>query len=254
MKKPSRDLPAQTSQTPGDPIFQEIIALSGEIQANLRKTCRGALMIGLRLLALHKKTGDTDAPGGFRAALEALDGAEIPRSTAYRWLNATSAVLARTQGIDDPSELKIPSEPGKLDWTTAERAIEKAAEGMSLRRLMIGSSATSDESRLDQLITDSELGDPHATSMLEKVAAGELTLVQAIRAAAGAKATKHKARHDPVYLDIDGITGRLKGLFPKCIVTLANTFARWDELDESARNEAKKAWKTLALNIPKELR
>jgi hypothetical protein len=106
---------------------------------------------------------------------------------------------------------------------------------------------------MDSLITASESGDPNADAILDRVAKGELTLVQAIRALGGS-ITKDKERHDPVYLDIDGATGRLTGLFPKCVITLNNTFARWSELDESARAEAKKAWKALAANLPKDLR
>lgn len=235
-------------------MIQEILKIADEVTVLIQRSCHGALRIGLRLLALHKRTGDTDAPGGFRAALEAVEIAQISRPTAYRWLNAASSVLAKSQGITDPSDLRIPLDPGTPEWIAAEKALEAAAQGMTIRRLLVGSSATGDESRLETLISDSEAGDPHATAMLEKVASGELTLVQAIRAAAGAKATKEKARHDPIYLDIDGATGRLKGLFPRCIITLANTFARWEDLDEAARSEAKKAWKSLAINIPKELR
>lgn len=251
LKKPARD---HSAKAPQDPMISEILQIADEVTVLIHRSCHGALRIGLRLLALHKRTGDTDAPGGFRAALEAVEHIQISRPTAYRWLNAASGVLAKHQGITDPSDLRIPTDPETPEWKTAEKAMESAAKGMSIRRLLVGSSAIGDESRLETLISDSEAGDPHATAMLEKVASGELTLVQAIRAAAGAKATKEKARHDPVYLDIDGTTGRLKGLFPRCIITLANTFARWEDLDEAARSEAKKAWKSLAINIPKELR
>lgn len=240
------------------PMLREIDELCTEVEASMRTSIATALRIGFRLLYLHRQSGEDDAPGGFRAALERMEG-RVPRSTAYRWLNACAAVIAKSQdlllpdGSFDPAEIKLP-EPSTPAWAKIEKALTESTKGMSLRRLLIGSSATGDESRMDSLITASEGGDPHATEMLEKVASGELTLVQAIRAAAGAAATKNKERHDPVYLDIDGTTGRLKGLFPKCVVTLANTFARWNDLDEAARNEAKKAWKQLALNIPKELR
>jgi hypothetical protein len=235
-------------------MINEIVTISLESATHLRHSCVSALRVGLRLICLHKKTGDSDAPGGFRAALDAIEGLDISRSTAYRWINAASLVLARAQGETDVTELRIPTERGSDEWTEAESILENAANGMSLRRLMLGSAATGDESRMHSLITDAEAGDPHAAAMLDKVAAGEITLVQAIRAAAGAKATKGKERHDPIYLDIDGHTGQLRGLFPKCLVTLANTFARWDSLDESARAEARKSWKALAVNLPKDLR
>lgn len=239
-------------------MFREIDELCTEVELSMRTSIATALRIGMRLLYLHRQTGEDDSPGGFRAALERMQD-RVPRSTAYRWLNASAAVIAKAQdlvlsdGSFDPAEIKLP-EPATPAWLKIEKALTDSTKGMSLRRLLIGSSATSDESRMDSLITAAEAGDHHATAVLEKVASGELTLVQAIRAAAGAAATKDKQRHDPVYLDIDGTTGQLKGLFPKCIVTLANTFNRWEDLDEAARNEAKKAWKTLVISIPKELR
>ncbi len=239
-------------------MFREIDELCAEVELSMRTSIATALRIGLRLLYLHRQTGEDDAPGGFRAALERMQD-RVPRSTAYRWLNASAAVIAKAQdivlsdGSFDPSEIKLP-EPATPAWLKIEKALTESTKGMSLRRLLIGSSATSDESRMESLIAAAEAGDPHATAMLDAVAAGKLTLVQAIRAAAGAAATKDKERHDPIYLDIDGTTGRLKGLFPKCVITLANTFARWDDLDEAARTEAKKAWKALVISIPKELR
>lgn len=240
------------------PMLREIDDLYAECEQHMRASISSALLIGMRLLWLHRQTGETDAPGGFRAALKSLSDRVAP-STAYRWLNAASNTIAKAQdilaedGSYDPAEIQLP-EPGSKEWSHLEAAISASTKGMSLRRLLIGSSAISDESRLETLITQSEAGDPHATSMLDKVAAGELTLVQAIRAAAGAVATKGKERQDPIYLDIDGTTGQPKGLFPKCMVTLANTFARWETLDEAARGAAKKSWKELVTHLPKELR
>jgi hypothetical protein len=240
------------------PMLREIDALTDELVISLRTSVDLALRIGLRLLHLYRETGENEAPGGFKAALESMDK-RVNRSTAYRWLNAATATIARHQEITaadgsfDPDEVTLPA-PGTREWLALEKALTKAAQGTSLRRLLIGSAATGDESRMDELITRSEAGDPHAEAMLDKVAKGELTLVQAIRAAAGAKATKNKERRDPVYLDIDGATGQPIGLFPKCLVTLSNTFAHWEELDESARAEARKAWKALVSKLPDDLR
>jgi len=89
--------------------------------------------------------------------------------------------------------------------------------------------------------------------IIEQVSAGKLTLVQAVRALGG-KVTKEKHRTDPVYLDIDGRTGQPTGLFPKCLVTIANTFSRWENLDESARREVRAAWKEVVSKLPKDLR
>lgn len=251
----SRGIAAKPSQD--SPVIQEIDDLTDQLTTSMRASVDLALRIGFRLLHLYRTT-DPDAPGGFSGALARITD-RVARPTAYRWMNAASNVLANHQcicapdGSFAPDDLSLP-EPGTTQWTKVEKVLSDHAKGTSLRRLLIGSSATGDESRLDELITRTEAGDHHATAMLDKVAAGELTLVQAIRAASGAAATKNKERHDPIYLDIDGTTGQLKGLFPRCVITLSNTFARWDDLDEAARTEARKVWKTLAIHIPKELR
>jgi hypothetical protein len=245
LKKPNEQVP---------PAIQEILTLAAESQVHLRMSCHLALKIGLRLLHLHKTIGDNESPGGFRAAVDALYGQQIPRSTAYRWLNGAAAVLARHQGIEEGEAPALPTDPGTAEWAETEAILEAAAAGMSIRRLTIGAPAAGDEARLDALIQRTEAGDPHAEEMLDKVAKGELTLVQAIRAQAGATATKEKARKDPVYLDLSGTTGEPIGLFPKCLITLANTFDRWDRLDEDARRAAKSAWKATIAKLPKELR
>lgn len=236
------------------PMIQDILNMAGSAREHLRNSCRLSLMIGLRLLVIHKTVGDNDLPGGFRAAVDALYGNHIPRSTAYRWFNAAAAVLARHQGIEEGEAPALPTDPGTAEWAETEAILEAAAAGMSIRRLTIGAPAAGDEARLDALIQRTEAGDPHAEEMLDKVAKGELTLVQAIRAQAGATATKEKARKDPVYLDLSGTTGEPIGLFPKCLITLANTFDRWDRLDEDARRAAKSAWKATIAKLPKELR
>ena len=260
MKSPlvTRAAALRESSANHSPILREIDEIYVDLAHHMRTAVGSALRIGLRLLFLHRETGEAESPGGFRAALTALSD-RVPPSTAYRWINAASATIAREQGIIDssgsfdPDEIHLPT-PGSKEWIKLEKQLTDTTQGMSIRRLLIGSSATSEESRMDSLISAAENGDPHADEILDRVAKGELTLVQAIRALGGASSTKDKERHDPIYLNIDGATGRLTGLFPKCVVTLANTFARWGDLDESARSEAKKVWKTLALNIPKELR
>lgn len=253
LTKPAREDAANTS-----PIIREIDQLADDLAISLRTSVDLALRIGLRLVHLYRETRENDVPGGFKSALEHIS-TRVPRSTAYRWINATTAVLARHQdilaadGSFDPEEVAIPA-PGSKDWQKCEAVLTEHAAGTSMRRLLLGSAATGDESRLDELITRTESGDPHAETMLEKVAAGELTLVQAIRAAAGAAATKNKERRDPVYLDIDGATGQPIGLFPRCLITLGNTFAHWSDIDEAARAEARKAWKALVSKLPDDLR
>lgn len=235
-------------------LITEIITLSDDIKSHLRQSCCGALLVGLRLLALHRHTGDADTPGGFSAALAAMGERHVSRSTAYRWMNAASMVLCRAHDLSDVSDLHLPNSSNQ-EWNNLETVLTTASNGMSLRRLSIGwQEPTSDEARLDRLQTSEESGDPSATDMLEKVSRGELTLAQAIRGATGSLATKDKGRRDPVYLDLDSTTGQPVGLVPKCLVTLSNAFRVWDDLDESACISIRAAWKALVANLPVSLR
>lgn len=255
LAKPPSTPRGASAITPQDStIIAEINTLTGELAVAMKASVGLALRIGLRLIVLHREVG----PANFTDALDSITP-RVPRATAYRWVNAASLVIAKHQDICDhdgtyePEELDIPAS-GSAEWKALEAALTTYAQGTSLRRLLLGSAATSDESRQDTLISAAEAGDPHAEAMLDKVAAGQLTLVQAIRAQAGAAATKDKQRTDPIYLDLDGATGQPRGLFPRCLITLSNTFDHWEEFDESARNQARSAWKALVAKLPKELR
>lgn len=238
------------------PMILEITQLCDEVAQDMRRSVAGALKIGLRLIWLHHHVGEINSPGGFRAAIDAMehraDG--ISRSTAYRWLNAASLVIAEHQGLTsaEAENIKIP-EPCTPAWDKLEKVMVEKTQGMSLRRLLIGSATIGEESRFDTLITAEESGDKNATAILDQVAEGKLTLVQAIRALGGMK-SKEKHRNDAVYLDLDGRTGQPTGLFPKCLITIANTFNKWDELDEAARKAVKASWKEVVSKLPKELR
>lgn len=250
-KKTSRKIIADAP-----PEFRDLDALCSQLKTSIATAVDRALRIGLHLLCIHRASGEGAT---FAAALERIEGHHIPRSTAYRWINATGRFLARHQNISDDSgnfneeDLKLPT-PGTLPFTAIERAIETYAATSSMRRLMLGSAATSEESRFDALINASEQGDHLADEILDRVAKGELTLVQAIRARAGAAACKGKTRKDPCYLDIDGTTGEAKGLFVRSLITLSNTFDHWESLDETAKGKAKSAWKALVTKLPQELR
>lgn len=249
--------PARKDLAADPQILREIGELCGELAAAVQTSVDRALRIGLRLLIIYRDSHGEE--GGFRAALECVEGFRVPRSTAYRWINAAGRFLARHQQITDESgnfleeDLLLPK-PGTREFTEVETAIRKYAATSSMRRLMLGSAATSEESRYDTLISASEEGDQLADEILDKIAAGQLTLVQAIRAKAGSAATKGKERRDPCYLDIDGQTGEAKGLFVRSLITLSNTFDHWSELDETARSKAKSAWKALVTKLPSELR
>ncbi len=234
------------------PIIIEITELCEEVATGMRRSIAGALKIGLRLMWLHNQVALMDQPGGFRSALVAIEGHDVPRSTAYRWINAAAALIMKHQGVPDATDITLP-EPCTPAWDKLEKILVEQTKGMSIRRLLIGSANKGEEDRLDNLITQDEAGDKNATAILEQVAEGKLTLVQAIRALGGMK-SKEKTRTDPVYLDLDGRTGQPTGLFPKCLVTIANTFNRWDELDEAARKSVKASWKEVVSKLPKELR
>lgn len=251
------------SRTPGkaaaeeSPDLREFDQLCIELKENMANAVERALRIGLHLLVMHQTSGPED--GGFKAALQRIEHHQFPRSTAYRWINATGRFVAQHQEVCEENgdykleHLRIPKS-GSAEFKSIEKAMASYAKTSSLRRLMLGSAATGEESRMDALITAAEQGDTIADEILDKVAKGELTLVQAIRARAGAAHTKGKERHDPVYLDVDGTTGEAKGLFVRSLITLSNTFDKWDTLDETARHKAKGAWKALVAKLPKELR
>lgn len=253
-KKPPASAPRSTAlKTAGkqSPVVAEIVTLANEAHGHLRRATFACLRIGLRLLVIHRE--ERDKPGGFRAALDALEGCKVPAGTAYRWINAAGAAVCLAQELPHIEEIEIP-DIGCKEWQKLEAKIEKITEGLSLRRLIIGSAAVGEESRLDSLIHHAEQGDTHADEILEEVAKGKLTLVQAIRKLAGQQATKGKERKDPVYLEIDGTNGEPKGLFVKSMATIVNTFTRWDLLDPTARSKAKASWKELVAILPKDLR
>ena len=253
--KPALKPAARAASKTAKPLMiTELESLADEMHDSLRKSCFCALKVGLRLIHLHNTTAESDEPGGFKAALVAIQGKEIVRSTAYRWINAAAAAVMKIQSVKSPDAILLP-EPNSKAWNKLEADLEVSTRGISLRRLTLGSAdSSSDEARLDKLITASEDGDKIAEEYLEKIAAGEMTLVQAIRAQAGAVATKDKTRKDPVYLDIDGTTGQPVGLFPKCLITLSRAFASWDQLDETARKAVKASWKAFIVSVPRDLR
>jgi hypothetical protein len=109
-------------RTAPDPAIAEILKMAEEIQKHLRQGCSLAIRVGIRLMHIHTATGESEEPGGFRAALEALDGVDIPRSTAYRWINAASAAVMRLQSIEDPSLIELPK-PGSKSWEALEKKL-----------------------------------------------------------------------------------------------------------------------------------
>jgi hypothetical protein len=226
---------------------------SAEIAA--RKGCQEALLAGMRLIWLHQNTSAQGSrndivPRGTKSGFEgALEKIGLPKRTAYRWINATYAAAERI-GILQGS---FP-EPGTPNWKGLENGLSNVAAGMSLRRLVIGCSApNSDDQRQDELITRAEAGDLNAEHVLELISAGKLTLVQAMRAAAGALATKGKERKDPVYLDFDVESKTATGLIPKAFITLQNGFKGWDDYSPAAKTALRNEWHATRQAMPDDL-
>jgi hypothetical protein len=179
--------------------------------------------------------------------LAALDRIGISKSTAYRWMTGAENVAEEVLGLDP----KAFPEPDSEEWGMLETAITEHVRGLSLRRLVIGGSENgSEDQRQEELISRSETGDSEALKALERIASGELTLVQAIRAASGALATKGKERTDPVYLKFDTKKEALTGLFVKSLTTLENAFSRWNTLPLAERRAGRDAWLELNEKIP----
>lgn len=235
-------------------LIEEARGFAAEATRHMQSACSAALMVGIRLMYIHQSSisngGNGSAGSGFQQALGSLG---VARRTAYRWLNASAHVLARHFDLAEDQQYDLPK-PGSAAWKKAEKVLTDAAAGMTLNRLQLGAGSQGETHRLDELITRAEDGDLAAEEALDKVEKGELTLVQAIRAAAGAAATKGRARKEAVYLDLDGTNGRPRGLFFKSVVTLSNTFARWSEAPEPARRLAREAWRELVAHLPAELR
>lgn len=260
---PVRPAPPVEYITPTEYALRQAATEATAATEALRKSCAHALVCGLSLAWLHQNSAD---PTGGQSNLKqgtttvvnagenegfkyALEQTGVQSRTAYRWINAAANALAR-----ESLDIHDMPEPGSDEWEKWTATLRAAGEGMSLRRLMLGMvKLGTEEARLDELIDRSEQDDHAATAALEAVAEGKFTLVQAMRAAAGAAATAGKERRDPVYLALDGRTGQLHGLLPKALITVNNAFSRWQDLDEPARRAVRSAWIELVSHLPQEL-
>jgi hypothetical protein len=241
-------------------------------QAALRKGCEHALLTGIRLIWLHTQSvsmgGDRRSISVPRDTLKkGFDGAcaeiGIPTRTAYRWMDATHKACVRAtlicEGDDITAELP---EPGTARWESWEKSLKAIAQGMSLNRLMLGNSRPStEEHRFDELISADEEGRGRAADLLQGVAEGKYTLVQAVRALGSLEAYDRlraeggeKVRKDPVYLRMDGETGALGGLFVTSLSTIRNTFSCWEETPAPARRAARALWLEVVAAMPADLK
>lgn len=266
----------KTMHPPADALYDVMISQVTEhytaAESALRKGCEHALLAGLRLIWLHCDSVDM---GGDRKSIsvsretlkKGFDGAlqkiGMPRPTAYRWMNATRAAAIRATLLftDDDLAGELPV-PGTPRWDNWESELRKVAQGMSLNRLMLGTSkASTEEHRYDELISSDEEGSSRAAALLQGVAEGKYTLVQAVRALGSMEAYdrlraegNEKVRKDPVYLTMDGETGHLGGLFVSSLTTLRNTFQHWDETPAPARKKARELWLEVVTSLPGDLK
>jgi len=241
-------------------------------QTALRKGCEHALLTGLRLIWLHGQTASQGARNdrtschvsvsqkGFKSAIAEIG---IEERTAYRWMNATrAACIRRTLLFDEDDIVAEMPEPGMPRFEQWEKSLREVAQGMSLNRLMLGTSqGSTEEQRYDELISADEEGRSRASDLLAGVASGKYTLVQAVRALGSQEAYDRlraeggeKVRRDPVYLTMDGETGRVGGLFVNSMATLKNTFTHWDETPAAARKKARELWLDVIAEMPADLR
>lgn len=252
--------------TAPDPILEAARAHYTAAGEALRKSCAEALITGLHLIALHAQShagnggGDRRSlasAGGFDAELQEIG---IPSRTAYRWMNACRSALLRLTYLLPDEEVALPTH-GTPAWQKWEHSLGKLAAGMSLSRLMLGTSkASTEDHRYDELLSMDEDGSTRAAALLAGVADGTYSLAAAVKALGSQEAYDRlrkegaeKLRRDPVYLDYDPIAKRPVGLIPKALVTLYNGFQHWDDYDADARSDMRRQWIEVLKTAPREL-
>lgn len=265
MSKPTKK-PADTAIaiSADDPILTGAKIHFEATAEAVRKSCAEALITGMHLIALHARSNAQGSRNdhlnpavGFDADLERIG---IPKTTAYRWMNACRNALVRCTLIFADDELALPTF-GSPKWHIWERELVKLSAGMSLSRLMLGTmKASTEEHRFDELLTMEEDGSSRAADLLAGVADGRYTLAAAVKALGSQEAYDklrregaEKLRKDPVYLDYDPISKRPVGLIPKAFVTLHNGFQHWDDYDPDARADMKRQWLEVVKTAPREL-
>jgi len=263
-----KQLNRKPAAAPFDPIISGAKQHYEAAAAALRTGCAEALITGLHLMALHARsnagTGHGDrrslaADDGFQGALDQIG---IAKTTAYRWMNAAANGLKRAalvfDDVDLMDDLPDHNSPRWLSW---EKGLQEVAQGMSLNRLLLGTSkASTEEHRYDELLSADEEGRQRAAELLQGVADGRYTLVQAVKALGSLEAYDklkaeggEKNRRDPVYLDFDPVSKKPVGLIPKAFTTLHNGFQQWDSFDPDARSGMKALWKEVIKSTPKDL-
>lgn len=264
------DIPMKSLHPSADALYDVMVEQTaehfGHAAAALRKSCEHVLMAGLRLIWLHSehsvKHGNNQHVSRETSSFDtACKKIGIARPTVYRWMNATGRALQKANLADEDGTMALPV-PGTSEWEAWEADLRGIAQGMSLSRLMLGTSkASTEEHRYDELLSADEEGRARATDLLAGVAEGKYTLVAACRALGSQEAYDtlraegaEKVRRDPVYLKMDGETGTLGGLFVKSLTTLRNTFHHWEETPAPARRAARVLWLEVVTCLPGDLK
>jgi hypothetical protein len=256
------------SKSPTDPAALErlmIAEAADHVQTaeNFAKgACKHALLAGMRLIWLHAGSNaqgsrndfvSRETKLGFEAAIAQIG---LKKATAYRWMAATLNA-ADSIGI---SPEHFPQH-GTANWNQLEDILAEIAGKMSLRRLVLGSQKDgTEDQRQEHLIAAAENGQERAEHLLDGVASGKYTLVQAVRALGSQEAYDRlkaeggeKVRKDPVYLEYDFVGKCATGLMPKALTTLSNGFKGWQSYDEDAKERLKADWIAVVKDIPSEL-
>lgn len=185
---------------------------------------------------------------GFAAICEKIG---IQRQTAYRWMNAAANALCTLQNSDKPDLTLIPSNPSEgPEWEDFCRTIHEHTAKTTLSRLSLGACAEGDLNRLETIQSKAENGDQLAAEYLEKIETGQMTLIQAIRALAGADATKDQPRAEIIYCDIDPKSGKLTGLAPRALTSLNNAIKDYPNWSKSAQKAFRDEWRTFIHQLP----
>lgn len=166
-------------------------------------------------------------------------------------MNAAAAALCSIHHSDELDLSLIPDDPQNVKtWGEFEKTIEEFTAKTTLSRLSLGACAEGDLNRLETIQSKAENGDLLAAEYLEKIETGQMTLIQAIRALAGADATKDQPRAEIIYCDIDPKSGKLTGLAPRVLTSLNNALANYPNWNSAAQKAFRDEWRTFIHQLP----
>jgi len=212
---------------------------------NLVDACYNALCAGMALLRMHELNP--------QQLTDNAKSCNINKATAYRWMCAAHNACEYLE-IADFHRIVI----GSPQWEQLLEQFRSVAAEFSITRLQIGCAPKGDLMRMEIIQRQAETSPERSIyhQALDKVEAGDWTLVQAVRAL-GAQESSDKIseakKHTNVLIDIDTDTGATVGIIPSALTRIKAAFAKWTELDESTKTLVRKEWKALLINKPEDL-